>query len=164
MRQHERHNPQVQPHVLQAMLSRGSPNGWLQEIPVKKMRHDLLSDVLYVMNNAEKIGRNTCTVPASKLVKNVLKVLQKEKYVGNFEFIDDGKSGHFTIELIGRINVSRSIKPRFFIKKGDFEKWETRYLPSKGFGILVISTSNGVMSHSEAVGIGIGGRLLGYVY
>src|SRR3989344_5023595 len=115
------------------------------------MRHDLLSDVLYVMNNAEKIGRNTCTVPASKLVKNVLKVLQKEKYIGNFEFVDDGKSGHFTIELIGRINSSRAIKPRFFVKKD-------------GFGMLIVSTSKGIMGQTEAAGMGIGGRLIGYVY
>ncbi len=128
------------------------------------MRHDLISDVLYVMNNAENIGKGTCTVPASKLVKNVLKVLQKEKYIGNFEFIDDGKSGHFTIELIGRINSSRSIKPRFFVKKDEFEKWETRYLPAKGFGILIVSTSKGMMSQTEAAAAGIGGRLIGYIY
>ncbi|MBI2580008.1 MAG: 30S ribosomal protein S8 [Candidatus Aenigmarchaeota archaeon] len=128
------------------------------------MRHDILSDVLYVMNNAEKIGRTTCTVPASNLVKNVLKVLQKENYIGSFEFIDDGKSGSFRIELIGRVNHSRVIKPRFFVKKGEYEKWEKRYLPAKGFGIMIVSTSKGVMSQREAEGMGIGGRLLGYVY
>lgn len=128
------------------------------------MRHDILSDVLYVMNNAEKIGKATCTVPASNLVKNVLKVMQKENYIGNFEMIDDGKTGVFRVELIGRINHSRVIKPRFFVKKNGYEKWEKRYLPAKGFGMMIISTPKGVMSQREAEKLGVGGRLLGYVY
>ncbi|MDI6721664.1 MAG: 30S ribosomal protein S8 [Candidatus Aenigmarchaeota archaeon] len=128
------------------------------------MRHDLLSDVLYVLNNAETIGRFSCTVPASSLVKSVLKVMQKENYIGSFEFIDDGKSGKFKVDLIGRINQSRSIRPRFFVKKNEYEKWEKRYLPAKDFGMLIVSTSKGVLSQKDAAGLGIGGRLLGYVY
>ena len=50
------------------------------------------------------------------------------------------------------------------MKKDEFEKWERIYLPSKDIGILVVSTSKGVMSHHEAKKLGIGGKLLGYVY
>lgn len=128
------------------------------------MRHDLLSDVLYVINSAENIGRKTVTVPASKLVKDVLIVVQRSGYVGSFEFVDDRKSGKFNIELIGKINKSRAVRPRFPIPKGDFEKWESRYLPAKNFGLLIISTSKGVVSQKEAAELGVGGRLLGYVY
>ncbi|HIG97350.1 MAG TPA: 30S ribosomal protein S8 [Candidatus Aenigmarchaeota archaeon] len=128
------------------------------------MRHDLLSDVLYVINNAENIGRKTVSVPASKLVKDVLMVIQRAGYIGSFEFVDDRKSGKFTIELVGKINKTRAVRPRFSIAKDEFEKWETRYLPAKSFGMLIISTSKGVMNQREAVELGIGGRLLGYVY
>jgi small subunit ribosomal protein S8 len=128
------------------------------------MRHDLLSDVLHVVNNAEKIGRRVCIVPASSLVKDVLVVIQKAGYIGDFEFLDDGKSGHFRIDLIMRINKSRVIKPRFAVGKDDFEKWESRYLPAKGFGILVVSTPKGMMTHKEAEEQKTGGRLIAYVY
>lgn len=128
------------------------------------MRHDLLSDVLYVINNAENIGRTTVVVPASKLVKDVLMVVQRAGYIGSFEFIDDRKSGKFNVELIGKINKSRAVRPRFPITKDEYEKWEMRYLPAKGFGLLIISTSKGVMSQKEALETGIGGRLLGFVY
>ncbi len=128
------------------------------------MRHDLLSDVLYVINNAENIGRKSCTVPASKLVKDVLMVVQRAGYTGSFEFVDDRKSGKFNVELIGRINKTRAVRPRFPIGKDEFEKWEGRYLPARSFGILIVSTSKGVMSQREAAELGIGGRLLGYVY
>jgi len=128
------------------------------------MRHDLLTDVMYVINNAENIGRKSVTVPASKLVKEVLMVVQRSGYIGSFEFVDDRKSGKFNIELIGKINMTRAVRPRFAIKKDEFEKWEGRYLPARDFGMLVVSTSKGVMSQKEAAQLGIGGRLLCYVY
>ena len=56
------------------------------------------------------------------------------------------------------------IKPRYAIKKDEFDKWEARYLPAEGFGVLIISTSEGVMSQYEAKKKGIGGRLIAYVY
>ncbi len=128
------------------------------------MRHDILSDVLFAINNAEKNGKKSCTVPASKMIKNVLLVMQKTNYIGSFEFIDDGKSGKFSIELIGRINESRTIRPRFAVKNMGYEKWESRYLPAKDFGILIVSTPKGVMDQKEAMSKGLGGRLLGYVW
>lgn len=128
------------------------------------MRHDLLTDVLYVINNAENIGRPSVAVPASKLVKDTLMVIQRAGYIGSFEFIDDRKAGKFNIELVGKINKSRAVRPRFAIKKNEFEKWESRYLPARGFGLLIISTSKGVMSQKEAAELDVGGRLLGYVY
>jgi len=68
------------------------------------------------------------------------------------------------VELIGNINKCGVIKPRFPVKKNEFEKWEKRFLPAKDFGILLVSTPKGVMSHKEAYKNGIGGRLLAYVY
>jgi small subunit ribosomal protein S8 len=128
------------------------------------MRHDLVSDVLNTITNAEKNGKNSCVFSASRIVKNILMVMQEEGYIGNFEFIDDGKSGKFSVELIGKVNKSKSIKPRFPVKKNEFEKWEARYLPAKGFGILIVSTPKGLMSQAKAIEKGLGGRLIGFVY
>jgi len=128
------------------------------------MKHDLLSDVFYVLNNAEKFGKKQCIIPASSMVKNVLLVMQKSSYIGSFEFIDNGKQGQFNVQMIGRINKSRVIKPRFATKKDEYKKLESRYLPARGFGILIVSTSKGVMSQDEAKQLGLGGRVLGYVY
>jgi small subunit ribosomal protein S8 len=128
------------------------------------MRHDLVSDVLTVLTNAEKNGKSSCIFPAVKLVKNILMVMQEEGYIGQFEFVDDGKSGKFSVELLGKINKAMSIKPRFAVKRNEYEKWENRYLPAKGFGILIISTPKGVMSQTKAMEMGLGGRLIAYVY
>lgn len=128
------------------------------------MRHSILADCLSTINNAEDVGKDECMVPASKLLLNVLKTLQREGYIGEFEKIEDGKGGKFRIDLNGEINKCNIIRPHFSVKKDEFEKWEKRYLPAKGLGILVVSTSSGIITHEEAKEKGVGGKLLAYVY
>ncbi|MDZ4226799.1 MAG: 30S ribosomal protein S8, partial [Candidatus Pacearchaeota archaeon] len=56
------------------------------------------------------------------------------------------------------------VKPRFPVKLDEFEKFEKRYLPAKNFGIIIVSTSNGIMTHIEAKEKKLGGRLIAYIY
>lgn len=129
------------------------------------MLFDPLSDAMVSLKNYELTGKNDCVIkPASSLIKEVLQVMQKNNYIGNFEFIDDGKSGKFKVKLIGRINNCRAIKPRYPVKVVDIEKFERRYLPAREFGILILSTPIGVISHTEAREKKTGGVLLSYVY
>jgi len=81
-----------------------------------------------------------------------------------FEFVDDGKSGKFKIELKGKIIDCNVIKPRFSVRLDGFEKYEKRFLPAKSFGILIITTPKGVMDHNKAKELRVGGKLLAYVF
>lgn len=128
------------------------------------MRHDLLADVFSIIKNMESIGRKECIVPASNLIKNVLKIMHKHKYIGDFDLIKDGKGGKFRVKLIGKINNCNVIKPRFYMKKDEFIKSEKRYLPANNVGILIITTSKGVVDQKEAKKHEVGGSLLGFVY
>ncbi len=126
---------------------------------------DPLADALSNIKNNERAGNLECIIkPASKLIGRVLKVMQEEGYIGEFEFIDDGKSGKFRVKLLGRINDCGVIRPRFAVKKEEFEKFEKRFLPAQDFGILILTTNQGVMTHKDAKERKIGGRLLAYVY
>ncbi len=126
---------------------------------------DPVSDALVNIKNHEMAAKKECTFrPASKLLKEILKVMQKNNYVGKFEFIDDNREGLFKVELKGTINDCRAIKPRYAVKKNEFEKFEKRYLPSRDLGILIVSTPQGVKSHKETKKLGVGGRLLAYIY
>ncbi len=130
-----------------------------------KMLNDPLANALVAIKNAERVGKRECIIkPASKLIGRVLKLMQDYGYIEVFEWIDDGKSGIFRVILKGNINDCNVIKPRYSIKKNEFERWESRYLPAENFGILIISTNKGIISQYEAKKEGIGGRLLGYVY
>ena len=128
------------------------------------MRHDILSDVFCAIKNAEDIGKKECIVSASNMVKAVLKIMHQHKYIGGMKFVDDGKSGEFKVELVGRINNCNAVRPRFSATKGEFTKFEKRFLPANDVGILIVSTSEGVIDQRLAKEKGIGGKLLGFVY
>ncbi|MGC8912958.1 MAG: 30S ribosomal protein S8 [Thermoplasmata archaeon] len=128
------------------------------------MQSDPLNDVLVKIKNAEKSGKKVCEVKASKLIGNVLKVMRDYNYVKEFEFVDDGKSGLFKVSLVGSINSCGVIKPRFSVKVRDIERYEARFLPGQDFGILILTTTAGVISNVKAKELGIGGKLLAYVY
>jgi small subunit ribosomal protein S8 len=126
---------------------------------------NILANLFSSLQNAELRRKKECMViPASNLASEVMRVLQKKRYIGEFEFIDDGVSGKLRVQLLGRINRCGAITPRFPIKSREYTKWESRYLPAVGVGMLIVSTSDGVLSHAEAQEKNIGGRLLGYVY
>ena len=94
----------------------------------------------------------------------MLKIVKYDSYVETVELIQDGKRGNFSIRLSGKLNDSGVIRPRYPTSKLSFEKFEKRFLPASGFGVLVVSTSQGIMSHDDAKSRGIGGRLLCYAY
>jgi len=126
---------------------------------------DNLANALSTIMNNEMRGHKECLIyPASKLVAQVLRVMQRHGYIGEVEYIDDKRSGKFRVQLLGRINKCGVIKPRFPVKWRDIEEWERKILPARDVGILILSTSRGVMSHLEARKLRVGGVLLAYVY
>jgi small subunit ribosomal protein S8 len=127
--------------------------------------NNVLGNLFATIYNNEIRNKKECLVlPASKLASAVLRSMQANKYIGEFEFIDDGISGKFKIQLLGRVNRCGVISPRYSVNKTGYIRWERQFLPAVGVGILIVSTSQGVMSHLEAREKGLGGRLIGYVY
>ncbi len=127
--------------------------------------NDTLANGMSNILNAEKIGRTEVMVsPYSKMAKAILEIMQERHYIGGFEIIEDGRGNSFKINLIGAINKCGVIKPRFSIDKAGSEKYEKRYLPAKNFGLIIVSTSQGIMTLEEAKEKGIGGKLIAYVY
>ena len=126
---------------------------------------DTLANGLTTIINNEMRNKRECIIsPASKLLGRILRIIQLNGYIGEFEFIDDGRSGKFKVQLLGRINKCGAIRPRFSVRLDEFEEWEKKFLPSRDVGILVVSTPRGVLSHREAMEKRVGGRLLAFVY
>lgn len=128
------------------------------------MMDTLSNGLTTIMNNTMRNKRECVISPASKLLGQVLRVMQLSGYVGEFEFIDDGRSGKFRVQLLGRINKCGAVKPRYPVKIDEVETWEKRFLPSRDVGVLVVSTSQGIISHREAKTKKVGGRLLAFIY
>lgn len=126
---------------------------------------DTLANVLNTMKVAEIRGKqDTLVRPASKMIRSVLEILKEEGYIDEFELLNNGLDGEFSVKLSGKINACGAVKPRFPVKTSDWEKYESRFLPAKGMGILLVSTSKGIVTHQKAKEQNAGGRLIAYVY
>lgn len=129
------------------------------------MLNDPLAAVLSKIQNAEKIGKAEVLItPASKIIKKILDLMNQHGYIGKYEEIQKERGGVLKIHLIGQINRCNVIKPRFAVKRSEFEKYEKRYLPAKNMGLIFITTPKGIMIHDEAKKNNLGGKLLAYCY
>lgn len=129
------------------------------------MLNDPLANALSKMLNAEKIGKENCVIkPISSIIRRVLEIMQDNRYIGEFKEVEDGRGNFIALNLIGKINKCGAIKPNYPVKKMGFEKFEKRYLPAKDFGIIIVSTNKGIMTHIEAKKKNLGGVLLAYCY
>ncbi|MBI4895759.1 MAG: 30S ribosomal protein S8 [Candidatus Aenigmarchaeota archaeon] len=124
------------------------------------MRHNLLADAMITIKNAENVGKSECLVPNSELIKNVLDTMKKAGYIDGYRL----NKRDISVVLSGKINSCRSISPRHSCKYTEFEKFEKRYLPTKLMGIIILTTSSGVVDHREAKEKKLGGKLLAFVY
>ncbi|KAI8850619.1 ribosomal protein S8 [Chytridium lagenaria] len=116
------------------------------------VRVSVLSDCLKSIINAEKAGKRQVLIrPSSKVIVKFLSVMQQHGYIGEFEIIDDHRSGKIVVQLIGRINKCGVISPRFNVKSTDIEKWVNNLLPSRQFGYIARRKNTG-------------GKILGFFY
>ncbi len=125
---------------------------------------DRLADAINTIKTNERIGRRECTLYSTKLIKAVLEVMKKESYIKDFEEFNEKRVSMARVSLSNKINNIGVVKPRYALTKNDIQKYESRYIPSRDFGILILSTPKGIMTNKEAKEQNIGGRLLMYVY
>lgn len=124
------------------------------------MSQDIVADALNKMLNAKRARKNEVVIKSSsKLLTSILAIAKLKKYV--LDYKQNGNS--ITIEL-GNIRGCRAIKPRFIVKSSEIEKKSRLYLPAKNVGVLIVSTSKGLMTHQTAIEKNIGGCLIAYIY
>ncbi|MGI0070994.1 MAG: 30S ribosomal protein S8 [Thermoplasmata archaeon] len=129
------------------------------------MQHDLLNDALVTLRHADRDGKPGVNLaPTSKLIAEVLRIFREHHYIEEFTFVPTGRGGQYEVKLGRRINSCGVIKPRIAVPHDGLERYEARFLLAQDFGLLVLSTNRGVLSHMEARELKIGGRLLAYVY
>lgn len=123
---------------------------------------DTLSDMLVRIKNAQASQKEDVHVIDSKFNRRICDVLVDEGFIESFETIHVENIPYISIKLKyfeGKsvINqIKRISKPslRVYAKCGDIPK------SIDGFGIIVISTPNGVMSNHKAISANLGGELL----
>lgn len=124
------------------------------------MSQDIVADTLNMLVNAKKAGKKQIEVKhSSKLLLSVLAIAKLKGYVS--DYIQEDNSLKITL---GKLNNCKAIKPRYVVTNSEIEKYVPRYLPAKNLGIIIISTSSGLMTHQTAMDKKIGGSLIAYIY
>jgi hypothetical protein len=100
-----------------ASMSVGNASERLQWSSDSKNLGDIVDPLVNALNTIlihEDRHRKECIIcPASNLVGRVLRLIQSKGYVGEIEFIDDGRQGKFRVQLFGRINNCKAVRPRY---------------------------------------------------
>jgi small subunit ribosomal protein S8 len=127
---------------------------------------DPIADLLTRIRNAALVGKTEIRVPTSKLKKVVAEQLVKNNYLTDVK-VEDGKPRGTLVVTIAKpgencpiTEISRISKPgrRVYVAAADIPKVK------QGRGIVLVSTSQGVMTGNEAVKNKLGGELLLKVY
>ena len=133
------------------------------------MNIDPIADYLTRVRNAVKAGHRVVEIPASKVKKEITKILFDQGYVLSYKFEDDnGPQGSIKIALkYDKLTKDPVIKEIQRISKPGLRKYaSSTELPRilNGLGIAIISTSHGVMTGKQAQAQNVGGEVLCYVY
>ena len=82
---------------------------------------------------------------------------------GHIDFEVDAEAKSVKVKIL-KLNECKAVKPRYFVGVSDIDKYLRRFLPSRNFGTLVISTNKGMLDHKEAVKENLGGSVVAYFY
>ena len=124
---------------------------------------DPIADMLTRIRNAARVNREYVNVRASNICEGIASVLKKEGYVQDFDRIDDGKQGILRIALKydreGQpiiSEIARTSKPGCRV----YSPVDKLPHVMAGMGIVIVSTSKGVMSDRNCREANVGGEIL----
>ena len=129
---------------------------------------DVIADMLTRIRNAQTARHESVSIETSIMKKSIAQILLDEGYIAAFEEVDSGKTNKDLVITLKYVNKNQKVitglkrisKPGRRIYAGCEE------LPKVlgGLGIVIVSTSKGVMTDREARKLGIGGEVLAYVW
>ncbi|MCH7850041.1 MAG: 30S ribosomal protein S8 [Nanoarchaeota archaeon] len=125
------------------------------------MSQDVVSDGLNQIMNARRVEKKELTINLySKVLLNIFEMM-KEK--GHIDYTVNEEERSVTVQII-KLNKCKSVKPRYYASIADIDKYARRFLPSRNFGSLIISTNKGLKTHDVCIKEKFGGSVIAYFY
>ena len=128
---------------------------------------DPIADMLTRIRNANTAHHETVDVPLSRMKKAVAAILKEEGFIRNFNVTEEGPQGTLRIELKYGPEKEKVITGLRRISRPGLRVYAARTeIPRVlgGLGLVIISTSKGIMSGKRAKREGFGGEVLAYVW
>ncbi len=131
---------------------------------------DPIADYLTRIRNAQMAGHRIVEIPASKLKQSITEILYDQGYILKYTFEDkdaDNKQGLIKIALkYDPVTKSPVIRELVRVSKPGLRRFSgSNNIPRiiNGLGIMIVSTSRGVMTDKKAREMKVGGELLCYI-
>ena len=128
---------------------------------------DSIADMLTRIRNANSAKHDTVQIPASNIKKAIAQILVDEGYIKSFKVIEDGKQGVIEIALKYGPNKSQVITGLRRVSKPGlriYSNCEDMPKVMNGLGIVILSTSKGIMTDKDARKANVGGEVLAFVW
>lgn len=128
---------------------------------------DPIADMLTRIRNANTAGHETVDIPASKMKKSIADILKEEGFIRSFEMVSEGPQGTLRITLKYGPEKEKVITGLRRISRPGLRVYSPRTeIPRLlgGLGLVILSTSKGIMSGKRAKREGYGGEVLAYVW
>ena len=127
-----------------------------------------IADFLTRVRNAIKAQHRVVEVPASNLKKEITKILFEKGYILNYKIVEEGVQGTIKIALkydpVNKVNAIKSLKRVSTPGLRQYVGYREMPRVLNGLGIAILSTSKGVMTNKEALGMKLGGEVICYIY
>ena len=128
---------------------------------------DPIADMLTRIRNANMVGKDTVSMPTSKKLVEIARVMAEEGYITRYEVIDGEPRGTLEITLKYGDKKAKTIRGIKRISKPGLRIYAGKdELPRVlgGLGTAIVSTSKGVMCDRDARKAGVGGEVIAYVW
>ena len=127
---------------------------------------DPISDMLARIRNAIAVGKNSVTLPHSTIKEDLANVLVKSGFLQSAKVQDGAKAKELVIEINPDTEAAKITHLRRLSRPGQRNYTKSGAIPKirQGRGLVVVSTSQGLMTGDEAKSKKLGGELLCEVY
>ena len=128
---------------------------------------DPIADMLTRIRNANIAGHEHADVPASKLKVEIAKILKDEGFITNWTLSERGPQGVLRITLKYGPRKEHVLSGLTRVSKPGLRMYATRdQIPRVrgGLGVVILTTSRGIMTDRQARRMGVGGEVICYVW
>jgi len=128
---------------------------------------DPIADMFTLIRNGFRAQKRAVSIPASKMKKEITKLLFDNGFITKYAFVEDGPQGSIKILLKYTDNRESSIQDIQRISKPSLRVYSNvDELPRilNGMGVCIVSTSKGLMTDHDCRKSNIGGELIGKVW
>jgi small subunit ribosomal protein S8 len=127
---------------------------------------DPIADMLTRIRNGSRARHTEIMIPASRTKRAIAEILRDEGFIDSFEEVKDGAHPEIkiTLKYVGKVPVISGLKR---VSKPGLRVYATKTdIPRVlgGLGVVIVSTSHGIMTGARARQAQLGGEVLAYVW